>query len=182
LVVKGFGRYLTKIRGVIGATILGDGSVTPVLDLPELLRAPVETGLRTQSSQTTSSVVRAGLPKALVVDDSLSARRSLAQFMQDSGFEVRTARDGLEAIEVIEAGKPDILLVDMEMPRMNGIELTSYVRGAPALGDLPIIMITSRSTTKHREQATSAGVNAYLTKPFAEDELLEHVHRLRAPI
>ncbi|MFN0315598.1 MAG: response regulator, partial [Burkholderiales bacterium] len=181
LVVKGFGRYLTKIRGVIGATILGDGSVTPVLDLPELLRAPVEAGLRTQSSQTSSSIVRAGLPKVLVVDDSLSARRSLAQFMQDSGFEVRTARDGLEAIEVIEAVKPDILLVDMEMPRMNGIELTSYVRGAPALGNLPIIMITSRSTAKHREQATSAGVNAYLTKPFSEDELLAHVHRLRAP-
>ena len=117
----------------------------------------------------------------LVVDDSLSARRALAQFIQDCGYEARSARDGLEAAQIAAGRLPDLVIADMEMPRMNGIELTSYVRGAPALGDLPIIMITSRSTAKHREQATSAGVNAYLTKPFADDELLEQVHRLQAP-
>jgi chemotaxis protein histidine kinase CheA/CheY-like chemotaxis protein len=179
LVVKSLGPYLPKLNGIVGATILGDGSVAPVLDLPELLRAPV-------SSQPTSPVARpvapplveAPRPFALAVDDSLSARRSLAQCVQDAGFEVRTARDGLEAIAIIDGRRPDIVLADLEMPRMNGLELTAHLRANPATRDLPVIMITSRSTDKHRREAERAGVNVYLTKPFAEDELLDQIHRL----
>jgi CheY-like chemotaxis protein len=115
-----------------------------------------------------------------VVDDSLSARRSLTQFLQDAGYEVRAARDGLEAVDILNGHKPEVLLVDLEMPRMNGIELTSYVRSTPKLADLPIVMITSRSAAKHREQAEAAGVNLYLTKPFAEDDLLEHLQAVRS--
>jgi DNA-binding response OmpR family regulator len=113
-----------------------------------------------------------------VVDDSLSARRALAQVLSDAGYEVRTARDGLEAVEVIDVRTPDIVLVDMEMPRMNGIELTAHVRSRAATARLPVIMVTSRSTSKHRQQAEAAGVDVYLTKPFAEDQLLEHVQTL----
>ena len=117
----------------------------------------------------------------LAVDDSLSARRSLAQFAQDAGFEVRTARDGLEAIEIITGKQPDIVLADLEMPRMNGLELTAHLRANPATRELPVIMITSRSTEKHRREAETMGVNVYLTKPFVEDELLEHIHKLLRP-
>jgi chemosensory pili system protein ChpA (sensor histidine kinase/response regulator) len=178
LVVKHLGRYLPKLPGVIGATILGDGSVTPVIDLPELLRAPQQAASPLATAATSASQARPMLPTALVVDDSLSARRALAQVLSDAGYEVRTARDGLEAVEVIEVHAPDILLVDMEMPRMNGIELTAHVRSRAATARLPVIMVTSRSTSKHRQQAEAAGVDLYLTKPFAEDQLLEHVQTL----
>ena len=120
------------------------------------------------------------LPLALVVDDSLSARRSLAQFLQDAGYEVRTARDGLEAVDMLNALEPQVLLVDLEMPRMNGIELTGHVRSVPRLAAVPIIMITSRSAAKHRQEAQTAGVDVYLTKPFAEDELLDHLRMARS--
>ena len=180
LVVKSFGRYISKVRGLVGATILGDGSVTPVLDLPELLRAPSGAAERTSTAQFVMNTTQSRLPLALVVDDSLSARRSLTQFLQDAGYEVRAARDGLEAVDILEGYKPEVLLVDLEMPRMNGIELTSYVRSTSKLADLPIVMITSRSAAKHRQQAEAAGVNLYLTKPFAEDELLEHLQAVRS--
>ena len=122
------------------------------------------------------------LPLALVVDDSLSARRALAQVMADAGYEVREARDGLEAVEIAQGRRPDIVLADMEMPRMNGIELTSHLRARPETVDLPVIMITSRSTAKHRQQAEAAGVNVYLTKPFLDDQLLDQVAALRGQL
>jgi len=182
LVVKNLGEYLPRLNGIVGATILGDGSVVPVLDLPELLRAPV-------ARQSTRTAGRAAAPAApaphrpfvLAVDDSLSARRSLAQFAQDAGFEVRTARDGLEAIEIIKGKRPDLVLADLEMPRMNGLELTAHLRANQATRDVPVIMITSRSTEKHRREAETTGVNMYLTKPFMEDELLGHIHHLLRP-
>ena len=177
IVVKGMGRYISKLHGILGATILGDGSVVTVLDLPELLRAPKETTFNLSRAKRRHDETDSDEPPvALIVDDSLSARRSLAQFVKDAGFDVRTAHDGLEAISILEATKPSILLVDLEMPRMNGLELTSHVRALESTRHLPVIMITSRSTEKHRREATSVGVNAYLTKPFAEDELLKHIH------
>jgi len=94
------------------------------------------------------------------------------------GFDVRSAIDGLEAVAIIDKWKPGIVLVDMEMPRMNGLELTAHLRARPDTATIPVIMITSRSTEKHRQQAAAAGVNAYLTKPFGEDELLRHVAAL----
>jgi chemotaxis protein histidine kinase CheA len=176
LFVKSMGKYLNNIKGMLGATILGDGSVVPVIDLPELIRAPVS---HTHSpSELTQTNIHRALPIALVVDDSLSARRALAQVIQDAGFDVRTAKDGLEAVGIVENKKPDIMLVDMEMPRMNGMELTSHIRGFENTKDIPVIMVTSRSTEKHRKQATAAGVDIYITKPFSEDELLDHVHDL----
>ena len=182
LVVKRLGQYIPKLNGIVGATILGDGSVAPVLDLPELLRAPA-------TSQPARIAAQATAPAApslhrqfvLAVDDSLSARRSLTQFAQDAGYEVRTARDGLEAIEIIDGKRPDLVLTDLEMPRMNGLELTAHLRASPSTRDLPVIMITSRSTEKHRREAEMAGVNVYLTKPFMEDELLGHLHQLLRP-
>ncbi|HSS66839.1 MAG TPA: response regulator, partial [Gammaproteobacteria bacterium] len=181
LVIKSLGRYIPKLRGVAGATILGDGRVTPVLDLPELLRTPGLAGFDIDSAPEQDEIAQSagsGLPYALVVDDSLSARRALAQFIGDSGFEVGTARDGLEAIDLINAKRPDVVLLDLEMPRMNGLELTSHIRANSATRRLPIVMVTSRSTEKHRRQAIAAGVDHYVTKPFSEDELIGTVESL----
>ena len=185
MVIKPLSRYTPKTEGVIGATILGDGTVAPVLDLTDLIDAAPHTPTE-RHPQTASNIVPlnsakpATKPMALVVDDSLSARRALAQFVQDIGMDVRTAKDGFEAINVMEKAirdqtPPRLLLVDLEMPRMNGLELTSYVRSHDNTRNIPIIMITSRTTDKHRELAAAAGVNTYLNKPFSEDELLGHI-------
>ncbi|MES2037956.1 MAG: response regulator [Pseudomonadota bacterium] len=182
VVVKKFGRYVPRIQGTIGAVILGDGSVAPVIDLPELLRASTQqyinvddahSGLPAQTDHHAAHV-----RTALVVDDSLSARRATAQIMRDAGYEVRTAIDGLDAVAILDEIIPDVILVDMEMPRMNGLELTSHVRARKLDKRIPIIMITSRSTQKHRQQGDAAGVDAYLVKPFSEDALLQHINRL----
>jgi chemosensory pili system protein ChpA (sensor histidine kinase/response regulator) len=183
VVVKGLGRYVPRPHGVVGVTILGDGSIAPVLDLPQLLRAPQRAARVAATAVSTSTSAHSPVEarrSALVVDDSLSARRAAAQFMRDAGFSVRTAIDGIEAAALFEKQVPDIILVDMEMPRMNGLEFTTHVRTREATRHVPIIMITSRSTEKHRRQAEGVGVNVYLTKPFSDGELLDHVERLTA--
>ena len=179
LIVKQLGAYIPDIIGIEGATILGDGSIAPVLDLPGLIRTSVGKDYNPNIEQ--QLLVPDSIDDnlvALVVDDSLSARRSLAEFVKDIGYDVLMARDGIDAIEVIEGKKPNIILVDREMPRMNALEVTSHMRSKSDTKDIPIIMITSRSTEKHRDMADSAGVNAYLTKPFSEDELLENIQNL----
>lgn len=184
VVLKNFGRYVPKITGTVGAVILGDGTVAPVVDLVELLRTPAQ---RQQRRHLSSAGVQAlsgtgedsaGALTALVVDDSLSARRAASAVMQDAGYQVRTAIDGLEAVNMLQRFIPSVMLVDMEMPRMNGIELTAHVRDSARTKNVPVIMITSRSTEKHRRMCQDAGVNVYLTKPYSDDALIEHVQRL----
>lgn len=178
LVVKQMSTFVPPLAGIEGTTILGDGSVAPLVDLPVLLgdaRHDSPSWICDQPVRDTRSETRLC---ALVVDDSLSARRSLAEFMQDMGYEVLTARDGLEAIEVMAERLPQLLLVDLEMPRMNGLELAAHMRAREDTGRIPIIMITSRSTEKHRQKARNSGVNAYLTKPFSEDELNDQIQEI----
>lgn len=175
IVIKSFGHYIPKIPGLIGATILGDGSVTPVLDIPALLRLTESVPRRTLAGPPGMAAVvdeEPKLPTALVVDDSLSQRRALEQLLEDAGFRVRPARDGLEAAELLAHAKPDIVLTDLEMPRMNGIELTSHIRARPGLKDLPVLMVTSRTTQKHRQLAEQAGIDGYFSKPVKDDDLL----------
>ncbi len=176
LFVKSMGNYLNDINGVLGATILGSGEVVPVIDIPDLIRN------RTLGNETafdlTITDIHETLPTVLVVDDSLSTRRALSQIISDAGYVVLTAKDGLEALEVAQQAKPDIFLVDMEMPRMNGIELASHIRGTNDMKALPIIMITSRTTEKHKALALSAGVDIFMNKPFSEDQLLDDVASL----
>ncbi len=180
VVMKKFGRYVPRARGVIGAVILGDGGVAPVIDLVELLHEPLQ---RTGSGPNAAPAAageqeRNDTPRALVVDDSLSARRALAQVLKDAGYDVRTANDGLDAVNILEKFVPDIILSDMEMPRMNGLELTANVRYSEHTRHVPVIMITSRSTEKHRQMSTAAGVDVHMVKPFNDETLLEHVSRL----
>jgi chemosensory pili system protein ChpA (sensor histidine kinase/response regulator) len=108
-----------------------------------------------------------------VVDDSVSVRNSTTQLLQDTGYEVLCARDGMEALDILQNCTPDIVLADLEMPRMNGLELTRALRGREQTRLTPVLMITSRFTARHQALARSAGVNAFQAKPFAEDELLQ---------
>lgn len=172
IVIKNFGFYIKKIPGFMGAAIMGDGSVAPVLDVPELLRI-ADAALNAGYIRAIETIEQgAMLPKVLVVDDSLSQRRALEQLLHDTGFHVISARDGIEAVEMLEKTKPDIVLTDLEMPRMNGIELASHIRSKEGTKTIPVIMITSRTTQKHRKMAEDAGVGFYIVKPVREDDLL----------
>ena len=181
LVMKTMGKYIKNIHGVAGAAILGDGSLVPLLDLPELLRSPTQTiSLPQVQSGDEIAAGAQGVPNIMIVDDSLSVRKSLSLLVEEAGFETLLAKDGVEAIEVLNQTRPNVMLVDMEMPRMNGLELTAHVRANPATQAMPIFMITSRTTEKHREQAKTAGVSAYLTKPYQETELLDLIDKALA--
>ena len=172
LVTRPVGKYLKRIPGVSGIGLTGDGSVIPLLDIAELARSPHEVSLRAAAEARARDVHRS---RVLVVDDSLSVRRAIATLLEDQGYEVALARDGLEAVKSLESSRPDALLTDLEMPNMNGLELTSHLRSRAELAQVPVIMITSRSMDKHRRQALSAGVDVYLTKPYTDFELLQHV-------
>jgi chemotaxis protein histidine kinase CheA/ActR/RegA family two-component response regulator len=174
LVTRPGGKYLKRIPGVAGIGLTGDGSVIPLLDVAELARSPRERSMRSAAqARAAAQVMRRS--RILVVDDSMSVRRAIATLLEDQGYEVQLARDGIEAVRALEKSRPDALLTDLEMPNMNGLELSQHLRSRAELAALPIIMITSRSMDKHRRQALSAGVNVYLTKPYTDFELLQHV-------
>lgn len=174
LVTRPTGRYLKRIPGVAGIGLLGNGSVIPLLDVAELARSPHDQQLRAAAEARERAHVQRR-SRVLVVDDSLSVRRAIASLLEDHGYEVILARDGLEAVKALETSRPDVLLTDLEMPNMNGLELTAHVRSRSELAGLTVVMITSRSMDKHRRQAMSAGVNVYLNKPYSDHELLQHV-------
>ena len=120
------------------------------------------------------------LPVAMVVDDSVTVRRVTQRLLQREGYQVVLAKDGVDALEQLQEFRPDVMLVDIEMPRMDGFDLTRNVRGDPRIADVPIVMITSRTADKHRNHALELGVNAYLGKPYRDDELVAVMRELIA--
>ena len=179
VVVQPLGQWLDYVVGVSGSCILADGSVAPVLELKVLLQkdiTPMPAPIF-KASKPIESRSQKG-EGIIVVDDSLSARRSLQIAVEQLNVPVRSAIDGLDAITKIEEGKPLLMLVDMEMPNMNGLELTTYIRANADIRDIIIVMVTSRSQKKHREQAKQAGVDHYLTKPFEINELQSLIKNL----
>ncbi len=178
VIIKPLSLYLPKMVGLVGAAVLGNGDIAPVVDVGGLLSEQENDVVGKLNIEHFTEVEKIYQASVLVVEDSISTRRSLAEFMQDLNYKVYTAKDGVEAIEIMRDHSPTLLLTDLEMPRMNGLELTSYVRFHDETKNIPIIMLTSRTTEKHRKEAKSIGVNEYLSKPFVEDVLLEKVHSL----
>ena len=176
LVIKKIGHYFPRIGGMIGTVLTEDGTPVPVFDVMEILRRPSQVVTDYLQKQIAQPVVPA--VNILIVDDSSSARRSMSQVVRDAGYDVRTAIDGIEAISLIEELAPDLVLTDLEMPKMNGLELTAHLRATESTRHLPIVMVTSRSTQKHRDQALSSGVDSYITKPFTNDDLVYEMHNL----
>jgi chemosensory pili system protein ChpA (sensor histidine kinase/response regulator) len=173
IVVKGVGPQLAGIRGISGATILGDGRIVLILDINALVR----TGAPVVELKKAAPSPGDQRPVALVVDDSITVRRVTERFLQRNGLRVLTAKDGLDAISVMQDEKPDVILLDIEMPRMDGYEFASHVRNDDRVADVPIIMITSRVGDKHRARAIELGVNDYLGKPYQDAQLLEAIRR-----
>ncbi len=176
IVVKSAGPQISSIRGISGATILSDGRVVIILDIVALVRAE----WRGRSAPVVMREREDRRVFALVVDDSITVRRVTQRLLERNGMRVLTARDGAEAIELLAEHVPDIILLDIEMPRMDGYEVAAQVRADPRLSELPIIMITSRVGEKHRARAIELGVDDYLGKPYQESQLIDAIAPLVA--
>ncbi len=183
VVIKPVGPQIGTVSWILGATVMGDGGVVLVMDLPALVRLaatqPAQLSAPGWRQMMEQEAVRP--PLVLVVDDSLTVRRVAERFLERNGMEVMTARNGVEALALLQDHAPDIMLLDVEMPRMDGYELATSVRNDARLRHLPIIMVTSRSGHKHSERARSIGINHYMNKPYHELELLDRIHALTAP-
>ncbi len=180
IVVKSLGPQFASVQGLSGATILGDGRVVLILDLLAQLRAQqlrfaqhsgAERG--PQHTLVERSLMRP--PLVLVVDDSVTVRKVTGRLLERHGMNVLTAKDGVDAMALLQEHRPDVVLLDIEMPRMDGFEVATRVRQDPRLKDLPIIMITSRTGQKHRDRAMAIGVNEYMGKPYQESALLQSI-------
>ncbi len=173
LTIKTMGKFLPRVHGVSGVALTGDGAVVPLLNIPELLNKPIAISA---AAAEMAAAARKKARRILVVDDSLSVRKSLVQLLEDAAYEVKTASDGLEAVRALKGFDPHVICTDLEMPNMNGLELTEHLRLRPETQHLPIIMISSRSMDKHRDQAARAGVDFYVTKPYTDGDLLRQIN------
>lgn len=177
IVVKSLGPQFAEVNGASGATILGDGSVVVILDLPALIRDDIASAMKPKPIVNVNEVAAKQTSLVMVVDDSVTVRKVTTRLLERNGYDVITAKDGVDAIALLQDQKPDVMLLDIEMPRMDGFEVATLVRHDERLKDVPIIMITSRTGQKHKERALSIGVNEYLGKPFQEHDLLENIER-----
>jgi len=181
IVVKSLGPQLARMSWVSGATVLPDGSIVPLINPVVLARRTLSGVPDFEHTTLVPHLPGRGkkaatvAPIVMVVDDSLTVRKITTRLLEREGYQVITAKDGLEALEQMRETLPAIMLVDIEMPRMDGFDLTRNVRGDPRTKDIPIIMISSRTAEKHRSQAAALGVNQFLGKPYQEAELLAQI-------
>jgi chemosensory pili system protein ChpA (sensor histidine kinase/response regulator) len=181
IVVKSLGPQLSRMAWVSGATVLADGSIVPLIN-PVVLARRTLSGVPDFEHTTLvphlpgrGKPVDSTAPVVMVVDDSLTVRKITSRLLEREGYQVVTAKDGLDALQLMRESLPAVMLVDIEMPRMDGFDLTRNVRGDPRTRNIPIIMISSRTAEKHRSQAAALGVNAFLGKPYQEAELLQQI-------
>ncbi|TYQ17065.1 UNVERIFIED_ORG: chemosensory pili system protein ChpA (sensor histidine kinase/response regulator) [Zoogloea ramigera] len=190
VVVKNIGPQLARMAGIAGATVLGSGDIVLILNPVALLhhlaqnpeaRAQYAQAVHGDTDADAGTATRAHAATVMVVDDSMTVRRVTGRLLEREGYRVLLAKDGVDALEQLREHQPDLLLVDIEMPRMDGFDLTRQVRGDERTAGIPIIMITSRSADKHRNYALDLGVDAFFGKPFQEPELLETMEKLLNP-
>ena len=176
VVVKNIGPQLARLPGIAGATVSSNGAVILIIN-PIAFTQRIVAPRKVAKAIAAPAVEVHRVPVIMVVDDSLTVRKITSRLLARSGFQVTTAKDGVDALEQLAETLPDVMLLDVEMPRMDGFELTKRMRQDPRTKNLPIIMITSRTADKHRQYAMELGVNAYLGKPYHEEELLENIAR-----
>jgi chemosensory pili system protein ChpA (sensor histidine kinase/response regulator) len=180
IVIKPVGPQISSVPGILGGTITGDGQVVIIIDAGPLIRQALLTGARPAPPMENIDL-RPKKTLAMVVDDSITMRKVTSRVLEGLDFEVITAKDGVDATEQMRERIPDILLLDVEMPRMDGYELAEFVRADARLRHVPIVMITSRAGKKHRRRGKKAGANVYLSKPYQESELIAEVTQLLEP-
>ena len=182
VVVKNIGPQLARVSGISGATVLGTGEIVLIINPVQLAMRPEivasegngddERVIADRPHPVLPAAARNAMPLIMIVDDSLTVRKVTSRLLQREGFDVVTAKDGVDALQLLEDQTPDAILLDIEMPRMDGFEFTRTMKAEPKNAHIPIIMITSRTAEKHRNRAAELGVDLYLGKPYQEDELL----------
>ncbi len=180
IVVKPVGHQIGMVRGIAGATILADGRVVLILEMSALVvgESLFKEAINIQDTGEEAQPDKVEERTIMVVDDSITIRKVTARMLERNGIQVILAKDGIDATNQLIDTKPDLMLLDIEMPRMDGFELATYIRNDERLKDLPIIMITSRTGEKHKEKAKEIGVNQYLGKPYQEEELLKNINEI----
>jgi chemosensory pili system protein ChpA (sensor histidine kinase/response regulator) len=181
IVLKPAGDQFSHITSITGATILGDGQVVFILDIPALVEtidSEITNNNRAELAALNQNTTLTHTPIAMVVDDSITMRKASGNLLKRHGFDVITARDGIDGVAQLNEHIPDIILLDVEMPRMDGFEFATLIRNTEHYKRIPIIMITSRTGSKHRDRGISIGVNAYMGKPYQELELVETMKNL----
>ncbi len=176
IVIKGTGSHLRYVKGVSGVTIMGDGSVVPILNIEELCWSGAAVVHETVVSEQGPMAEKA--LEIMVVDDSVSIRQVVSRLMEDQGWKVYPAKDGIDALEQLRNARPDCVILDVEMPRMNGYEFLSAIRVQPAYQTIPVIMLTSRTLAKHRDKAIALGAKGFISKPYNDDEFVNLVLKL----
>ncbi len=178
VVLKGLGAQLSRVRNIAGATLVGAGTPVPVLNVADLMKSAVEAG----TVPTAAGMAAAGAEEAasiLVVEDSITARALLKNILETAGYRVKTAVDGVDALTTLKVEKFDLVVSDVEMPRMNGFDLTAKIRAEKTLADLPVVLVTALASREDRERGIDAGANAYIVKSsFDQGGLLDIVRRL----
>jgi chemosensory pili system protein ChpA (sensor histidine kinase/response regulator) len=177
IVVKSIGAQLSTVRWFTGGTILADGQIALILDVNSLVR--MDSAQPVAAESMAAGPVTKGV-SVMVVDDSITVRKVTSRLLERHNMQVVTARDGVDAVTQLQEHHPDVMLLDIEMPRMDGYELARHMRSTPELSDIPIIMITSRTGEKHRNRALELGVRRYLGKPYQEADLLENIYTVLA--
>jgi len=181
IIVKPVGPQFDAVAGISGATVLGDGRVIVVLELAALVRSlssQAQQQAEAQALQVARQEPQAERLTAMVIDDSITMRRVTARFLERHGMRVTLAKDGLEAVAFLEEQKPNLVILDIEMPRMDGFEVVAHIRNREYLRHLPVIMVTSRSGEKHRDRAARLGVDDYLIKPYQEEEMINAIRKV----
>jgi chemosensory pili system protein ChpA (sensor histidine kinase/response regulator) len=180
--VKNIGPQLARVPGISGATVLGTGEIVLIINPVQLAQRP---GVLRYDPAHAERLVAEGATAVtpartlvMVVDDSLTVRKFTTRLLTREGLEVVTARDGVDALKVLTEHTPDAILLDIEMPRMDGFEFAKTIKGDPKTARIPIVMITSRTADKHRNRASELGVDRFLGKPYQEEELLRTLREL----
>jgi chemosensory pili system protein ChpA (sensor histidine kinase/response regulator) len=177
IIVKDLGSHLTHVHGVSGVTVTGTGELIPILNLRELVDLPESTG-DTEVAAASGMILDEPL-KVLIVDDSISVRHSVARMIESQSWMQQQAVDGMDALAKLEVFVPDVIILDIEMPRMNGYEFKAHINNHPLWVDIPIIMLTSRASEKHQQKAKELGIDLYMTKPYQDTAFIQMLEDIR---
>jgi len=178
IIIKSLGSHLTHVPGISGVTLTGSGELIPIVNLREVIDTE-----NLQTRVAAEPVLKAGLDeplKVLIVDDSISVRHSVARLVESQGWKQQQAVDGIEALARLESFVPDVIILDIEMPRMNGYEFKSNLNNNNDFKDIPVVMLTSRTSEKHQQKAKELGVWHYMTKPYNEEAFVRTLEKVRS--
>jgi two-component system chemotaxis sensor kinase CheA len=179
VLVKTLGRQLARVRNIAGACVLGTGQVVAVLNVPDLLKSAVKRAAAAPAPITTEKFAEADRRSIMVVEDSITSRALLKNILESAGYRVTTAVDGMDAYTTLKTGTFDLIVSDVEMPRMDGFDLTTKVRSDKQLAGIPVVLVTALESREHRERGIDVGANAYIVKSsFDQSNLLDVVRQL----